>query len=132
MVFKNMYIALKTARQKSVTRLYPEKVIEFPSSYRGLHNIDPARCTGCGICAQNCPNKCIEIVHEKEEVKTGLPLLRLFPKIDVGHCMFCGICLEVCPEDALSWSRAFELAAWTRDDTIYSPAKLIASHRRER
>lgn len=122
MVLKNFFIALKTALQPPVTRLYPEKVIKFPPAYRGLHNLDPKKCTGCGICAQQCPNNCIEIVREG----------RLFPQIDVGHCMFCGICIEICPEKALSWSRAFELAAWKRSDTIYPPSELSKSGEKER
>ena len=126
MVFKNMYISLKTAMERSVTRLYPEKVMDFAPACRGLHYLDPSKCTGCGICAQNCPNKCIWITQE--ETKDS----RLFPEIDVGHCMFCGICLEVCPEDALSWSRAFELAAWSREETVYSPAQLFETYQRKR
>ena len=23
--------------------------------------IDPAKCTGCGLCAENCPRKCIMV-----------------------------------------------------------------------
>lgn len=122
MVLKNFFIAMKTAIQKPVTRLYPEQVFEFPAAYRGLHSLDHDRCIGCGICAQYCPNNCIEIIREG----------KLFPQIDVGHCMFCGICLEVCPEEALSWSRAFEMAAWKRGDVIFSPAELFKSRERER
>ena len=122
MVLKNLIVALRTAFERPVTRRYPEYVFEFPPAYRGLHNLDRQRCIGCGICAQQCPNNCIEIIRDG----------KLFPLIDVGHCMFCGICLEVCPEQALSWSRAFELASWKRSDTIFSPAELSKSNERRR
>lgn len=44
-------------------------------------------CTGCGACAEACPQKCIE---------TG----RLPFQIRQEHCLHCGNCAEVCPVGA--------------------------------
>lgn len=54
--------------------------------------VDPRRCAGCGICADNCPEGAIVI----EETAC----------IDVARCKGCGICMSVCPRGAISlrWS----------------------------
>lgn len=45
-------------------------------------------CTGCGLCAQSCPDDAIDMVD-------GLPV------IDRTACMRCGKCADVCPEAAM-------------------------------
>lgn len=44
-------------------------------------------CIGCGICKQNCPQKCIE---------EGTPY-----RIMQNHCLHCGNCYEKCPVKAV-------------------------------
>jgi Na+-translocating ferredoxin:NAD+ oxidoreductase RNF subunit RnfB len=65
--------------------------------------INPAKCTACGICAQACPKKVIEILPMSKEV-----LVRCHSK-DKGSatkkncqigCISCGICEKVCPYNA--------------------------------
>jgi NADH:ubiquinone oxidoreductase subunit F (NADH-binding)/(2Fe-2S) ferredoxin/Pyruvate/2-oxoacid:ferredoxin oxidoreductase delta subunit len=46
--------------------------------------IDPKLCTGCGVCARQCPQGCISGEDKEPHV------------IDAGHCIRCGICLESC------------------------------------
>lgn len=46
--------------------------------------IDPEKCTGCTLCAQNCPSDAI----------TGSP--REPHVIDQDKCIHCGVCREVC------------------------------------
>ena len=45
-------------------------------------------CTGCGVCVDVCPQKCIDI--------SGRPLVIL-----QEHCLHCGSCWRECPSDAL-------------------------------
>lgn len=45
-------------------------------------------CTGCTLCLQNYPQKCIDIEHK--------PVV-----INQKHCLHCGKCLEICPEKAI-------------------------------
>mgnify|MGYP005792415975 FL=1 len=45
-------------------------------------------CIGCGLCAQNCPQQCIE---------EGTPYM-----IRQEHCLHCGLCAENCPVQAIA------------------------------
>lgn len=45
------------------------------------------RCTGCGICVQNCPFDAITIVDDKAEISE--------------ECRLCGICVPACPYEAI-------------------------------
>ena len=51
--------------------------------------IDPEACTGCRLCAKNCPQECI--TGERKEVHV----------IDTARCIKCGICKDVCTFDAV-------------------------------
>ncbi|WP_243358828.1 DUF362 domain-containing protein [Fundidesulfovibrio terrae] len=50
---------------------------------------DPARCTGCGTCVDQCPAQALELVD-------GLPV------VDAKACIACFCCQEMCPEKAIS------------------------------
>lgn len=56
------------------------------------YSIDPVKCKGCTICAQNCPAGAI-----KGSVKNP-------HKIDTNKCIKCGSCLEKCRFGAISRS----------------------------
>lgn len=50
--------------------------------------IDPERCIGCGMCADDCLALNIELKEEKANVK--------------NECLLCGHCVAICPEHAVS------------------------------
>jgi ferredoxin len=50
--------------------------------------IDPARCTGCGLCAEVCPFKAVRV----EEDGRG----RRVARVDDAACMGCGVCQARC------------------------------------
>lgn len=50
--------------------------------------LDPAACSGCGLCVDACPAGAIA---------AGLPV----PTVDVRACGACGLCVARCPEGAL-------------------------------
>ena len=51
--------------------------------------IDPDACTGCTLCAKNCPQECIS--GERKQVHV----------IDQSRCIKCGVCKDVCKFDAV-------------------------------
>ena len=53
--------------------------------------VDPQRCTGCGLCVESCPFKCITLVNGIAVVGEG--------------CNFCGACAEDCPTEAIKITR---------------------------
>ncbi|WIV12037.1 Coenzyme F420 hydrogenase/dehydrogenase, beta subunit C-terminal domain [Proteiniborus sp. MB09-C3] len=46
------------------------------------------QCTGCGICAVICPNKCIDLQLNSESF--------LIPFVNEHECTHCGLCVKVC------------------------------------
>ncbi|MFW6135025.1 MAG: DUF362 domain-containing protein [Elusimicrobiota bacterium] len=50
------------------------------------------KCVGCGLCAQNCPAKCIEMIKHK-------------PYADLSRCIRCFCCQELCPYHAVEIKR---------------------------
>jgi NAD-dependent dihydropyrimidine dehydrogenase PreA subunit len=51
--------------------------------------IDPEKCTGCMLCARNCPQKCISGERKKPHL------------IDTEKCIRCGVCMDSCKFDAV-------------------------------
>lgn len=58
-------------------------------------HIKTERCTACGLCADICHERCIEIVDGKETST---------PRIDRATCSRCAQCIAICPRQALSWN----------------------------
>ena len=53
-------------------------------------------CTGCSVCADVCPLKCITIGTDAYDF--------VIPKVDVTKCVNCGLCNKVCPYLSPSFS----------------------------
>ncbi|MBI3946504.1 MAG: NADH-quinone oxidoreductase subunit NuoF [Armatimonadetes bacterium] len=64
-----------------VDRRCPAKVC--PSLIR--YSIDEAACTGCSLCARNCPENTIFKVEDQKKYR-----------IDPARCVKCGVCFDVC------------------------------------
>lgn len=50
--------------------------------------IDKQRCTGCGICVDECPVDAISLSVNQAE-------------INMAECIRCGICHDICPVDSI-------------------------------
>jgi pyruvate ferredoxin oxidoreductase delta subunit len=57
-------------------------------SWRSFTPVITDKCIGCGICAEFCPEGCIEIIDKKA-------------KIDYDYCKGCLICARQCPVKAI-------------------------------
>jgi len=118
-------------RNGLITSQYPEEKLEHPERFRYfpflVYDEDPAkpRCTGCNICGQECPPKCMTIVRDKDENGKTVTFPGIFD-IDVSVCMQCGICQEVCPFDAIYMDHDFEASEYQRQkELIYDKNKLL-------
>jgi len=97
--------------RKPFTIQYPDRsekpvVAMLPERSRGILEIDVSVCTGCSMCAKQCPIDCIHIEVVKDE-ETKQRVLKRFD-IDVAKCMYCGLCVEACPASGLRHSHEFE------------------------
>ena len=92
--------------KKPRTLRYPFEPKEPALRYRGFHLNDWNKCTGCGNCADICPNEAITMVEMPDiETKPGEKNER--PKLDYGRCCFCGLCVDICPPASLRLSRDY-------------------------
>jgi len=78
----------------------------------GKLKLDGAQCTGCCLCARDCPTPAL--TTSASEGADGYQLL-----FRHDRCVACGRCIEVCPEQCLYLERILEL------DKIDSPAVVL-------
>ncbi len=67
----------------------------------GKVTLDSSKCTGCGLCALDCPTRAITVSPREESDSYQL----LFKH---GLCIACSQCIEVCPEQCLHLERTLE------------------------
>jgi len=106
--------------KKPRTLRYPFESKEPALRYRGFHLNDWEKCTGCGNCADICPNEAVTMVEIPEiEPKPGEKNER--PKLDYGRCCFCGLCVDICPPGSLRLSRDYFHIHFDTDTFTFIP-----------
>jgi glutamate synthase (NADPH) small chain len=114
--------AIKYFFKKPKTLKYPFEKKEPALRYRGFHMNDWDKCTGCGNCADICPNQAIEMVEIpglESNPSKGRKSVR--PQLDYGRCCFCGLCVDVCPTGALRLSRDYLHIHFKKDTFTFIP-----------
>lgn len=72
----------------------------------GKLTLEKISCTGCGLCAVECPTGALTLAADREA--GGFQLL-----FRHALCVACGQCVEVCPEKCLSLERTVDSGSLT-------------------
>ena len=101
--------------KKPITQKYPFERTVAPDRLRGALVWDPQKCTGCCLCAKDCPSDAIEMVVNDKQTKTFVMRYHL------DRCTFCSQCVQNCRFKCLDMSdENWELAALNKEPfTIY-------------
>jgi len=129
MVTMKHFLGNLLGRRKSYTIEYPEERREYSHRYRGHHILTTrpdgsVRCVACFLCAQACPAECIHI-EAGEYPDENIEKYPLVYEIDMLRCVFCGYCVDACPEEAIIMSNNYDMAYFTREQSIVGKNELV-------
>lgn len=92
---------VKSFFSKPSTIEYPRKaVVPVEKDLRGRFYANLNKCTGCSLCAIECPSKAIEMKKLPENIKLKHNPRGLYPVVNYMSCVFCYRCVRICPVDA--------------------------------
>ncbi len=116
-------------RRKLPTINYPEERRAYSHRFRGHHILTTrpdgsVRCVACYLCAWACPAECIHI-EAGEHPDVNIEKYPLVYEIDMLRCIFCGYCVDACPEEAIIMSNNYDMAYFTREQSIVGKADLM-------
>lgn len=97
--------------RKPVTQNYPFQKLEAPERLRGaLQFINREACTGCGMCAKDCPANALQVIVLDKAAK------RFVIAYHEDRCTFCAQCVASCNHACLVMSdHEWELAGFARE-----------------
>lgn len=115
--------------RKRVTIQYPEERRQYSHRYRGHHILTTrpdgsVRCVACYLCATACPAECIHI-EAGEHPDVNIEKYPVVYEIDMLRCVFCGYCVDACPEDAIIMSNNYDMAYYSRAQSIVGKSDLM-------
>lgn len=133
-IAKGLGTTLKMFFRKKVTYEYPETQKPRSARFRGLHTLRMYEnglemCVGCELCQVACPANAITVIGaENDPNHPHSPGERYGYQyqVDLLRCIFCGLCEEACPTDCLHLTQDFELASWSRAESVWQKEKLVA------
>lgn len=89
---------VRSLLRRPVTRRYPRERVPAPERLRGALRWDPAHCTGCAMCARDCPASAIEVITLDKAAK------RFVLRYHIDQCTFCAQCVRTCNFGCLEMS----------------------------
>jgi NADH-quinone oxidoreductase subunit I len=108
-------LVLKNLVSKPATIQYPRVKTPVELDFRGVQYADLGKCTGCSLCAIECPADAIKMtpIPPEYEVPKTNPR-RIYPLINYGKCVFCYRCVKVCPTNAYIVTNKYDIAGVSR------------------
>lgn len=76
-------------------------------------------CTGCGLCAEICHQKCISMIPNTEGF--------LYPKIDKEKCVSCGLCSIKCPMNNSNRNERYKKKFYSASNSELRQLKISSS-----
>ncbi len=150
---------LKTFFRKPVTFEYPREKLKIAPRFRAFPRLNvnkdgSLRCVACMLCMTICPSEAIRIIAgyvdygleneltEREKGNHSLDNLakgvfddgRRHPslfEIDMLRCICCRYCEEICPEEAIELDGNYEVAFYSRGESVYPIEKLKMNFKRK-
>ncbi|MEM2024967.1 MAG: 4Fe-4S binding protein [Desulfurococcaceae archaeon] len=103
-------LSLANLFSKPATIQYPREKTSVEQDFRGVQYADLTKCTGCSLCAMECPAEAIKMtsIPAGYEVPRTNPR-KLFPLINYGKCVFCYRCVKVCPVNAYIATNKYDI-----------------------
>jgi len=112
----------RAASQPPITEKYPFGPPELAERFRGKLDIDPVKCTGCGVCEVVCPAQVITMVFVGKRKVGTREIENKRPTFDLYTCISCGQCVDDCRFGALRLTHEFELATVDKKSLIMDKA----------
>lgn len=102
---------LESLFSEPATQRYPYVRQDSPERLRGKLVWDPNKCTGCGLCAKDCPSDALEVIILDRAKK------QFVVRYHLDRCTFCAQCVHNCRFKCLSMSSdEWELASTNKAD----------------
>jgi NADH-quinone oxidoreductase subunit I len=121
-LFTGMRITIGQFFKPIVTVQYPHESLKMPPKFRGHIELvrDPntgkAICYSCGLCEKACPSDCITVEGAKLDGAKKKSVTKYI--LDFTKCSLCGACVEACRDNAIRFSKDYNLAGLSKDDYV--------------
>ncbi|NDJ84469.1 MAG: 4Fe-4S dicluster domain-containing protein [Chloroflexi bacterium] len=101
--------------RRPITELYPVERRATPDRLRGQLHWDWEACTGCSLCAKECPAQAVDLIVIDKKAK------QFAMRYHTDRCIYCAQCVVNCRFGCLEMSSdEWELASANKDPfTVY-------------
>lgn len=121
-LFVGMGITIREFFKPTITVHYPHQTNKIPPRFRGHIELvrdektGLAKCFVCKLCEKACPSDCITVEGIKPEGAKRKTVTSY--RLDFTKCSLCGSCVEACRDEAIRFSREYNLAGLKKEDFI--------------